>query len=1123
MPRATISRRFLRAIRLDTDLGNPEALQGFVCPASFSQALVDMGRQIRESGHAAFTWTGPFGSGKSSLAVVLAALLHPDPEQRGAAASLIGHEGSRAFRELDSQELGYATLGVTGRRANCETLIAEALHRSRLCEKPAQSEDQGESLLASLLQVARCEQRAGLLILIDELGQVLEAAGKGQGDLHFLQDLAEHASRSRGRLIVVGILHQSFAEYVGKLASRTREEWLKIQGRFIDVPLTAAPSEHLALLAAAIQSRPAAEASAGARRLASAINERRRVPDPHLEDHLRRCWPLNPVTAGLLGPSSRRRFGQNQRSLFSFLNSSEPRGFQEFLQNTPETEDYLPHMYWDYLQANMGPAILASPDGHRWATAENALERCYAKCGGGGELPFLATKTVALIDLLRDQAGFDPTREVLQLALPRTTSAELDQVLKDLQRWSIVVFRRHLDAYGIFAGSDFDLEAALEEERGQNLSLDPNALSQLAGLRPVVATRHYHQTGALRWLRVELTTASQVSARVTEFVPDPGCIGLFLLAIPEVHLPVADLDGQLAQSSRREIPGACILAGTVSDGDLLADWAADLVALESIRSGRTELQGDAVARQEVAARFETVRSRLQGELQRAFTSARWYSQGREIELKGTAAIRQHASHLANEFFPLSPKLHNELLNRQRPSANAVAGRRNLLYAMAQREGQEQLGIRGFPVERGLLQSLLVSSGLYRRHGTGESAWRLQPPRKADPCRLVPLWQRTDEVLQGSPDSPTSMRRLYAAWMEPPYGVKAGLLPILALAYVLSRRDCTAVYLDGMFRPDIDDFLVDRLQQDADSVQLRHVILDGTCRKVLAGLEDVLSEYDGTAITQGDSLETSRRLVAAILRLPRWTLHTDTVGQDARKLRRLVLGASDPNRLLFDDLPSWAGVGSSDITTAEVQTVIDSLRCGLLELVTAYARMLEELRSLLFTELEVDEDHSQLACRARVVQGLTGDLRLDAFAARLQDFDGTDQAVEGIVGLAISKPPREWGDRDLDSARVEIAFLARKFRRSEIYAAVKGRSATRHALAIAAGFSGGQSTVVQEFEISAKEASSARRLARSIRRLISDEETRQEVLLAALAQVGTGIMRDLGRRVPAADSGPMETQ
>jgi hypothetical protein len=63
--RIHIARRFQRSIRIDSDLGNPKALEGFICPRSSIDVLTTMARHVSETGHGAFTWTGPYGTGKS--------------------------------------------------------------------------------------------------------------------------------------------------------------------------------------------------------------------------------------------------------------------------------------------------------------------------------------------------------------------------------------------------------------------------------------------------------------------------------------------------------------------------------------------------------------------------------------------------------------------------------------------------------------------------------------------------------------------------------------------------------------------------------------------------------------------------------------------------------------------------------------------------------------------------------------------------------------------------------------------------------------------------------------------------------------------------------------------------
>ena len=94
-----VKRRFLRSVRIDTDLGEVNALEGFVCPTSFLEVLREMARHFRDSNQGAFTWTGPYGSGKSSLAVAFSALLSEHQEMREQAAEVFGQDVTESLRD----------------------------------------------------------------------------------------------------------------------------------------------------------------------------------------------------------------------------------------------------------------------------------------------------------------------------------------------------------------------------------------------------------------------------------------------------------------------------------------------------------------------------------------------------------------------------------------------------------------------------------------------------------------------------------------------------------------------------------------------------------------------------------------------------------------------------------------------------------------------------------------------------------------------------------------------------------------------------------------------------------------------------------------------------------------
>ena len=718
------------------------------------------------------------------------------------------------------------------------------------------------------------------------------------------------------------------------------------------------------------------------------------MPRP-LAAMLEACWPLHPLVACLLGPISRRRFGQNQRSIFGFLNSSEPHGFQDFLNHTGHDELYGPDRLWDYLRANLEPSILASPDGHRWALAAEALERCESI--GGEALHINLLKTIAVIDLFKERSGLVANSELLRACFPKISARALERTLAKLDTWSFTIFKKFLDARAIFAGSDFDIDQAVRAALDEIDEIDFRELKSLAGLQPILAKRHYHETGALRWFDVNIVPVSRLVEFAAHLEPDNGAIGQFLLAIPT--------EGE----SDEHAEDSCRKAAHYSDdrdivvGISKRSWAVvrlvrELFALDNISNDYPELAGDPVARREVSARLAALQALLETELHKAFDSALWFRKNHQPKRLRQADLNSVASELADRRFDQSPSLHNELLNRQKPSSNAIAAQNNLLRRMVLKQGESRLGIEGFPAEGGLFASALEATGLYVQEGKGG---RFVSPMKsgADPRRLAPIWDAAFEYLKKHANRTVPVSELFELWRKPPFGVKDGLMPILAVAFMLSQRDKLAVYRDGIFRAKFDDVDVDYLGKDAAFIQLRWMDLTDIARRLLSGMAQVVRDLDkANELVHLEPIDVGRGLVAIYGQLPQWTTRTMRLSSNAVNIRDLFKRAHDPNQFLFDDIPGTLGEDLSLANVEELRRVIGSVRDGLEELVLAYPSMLHRLRDLMLAELQVPnvspQSLAELRDRAENIRQLAGDFRLDAFVGRLSQFDGSDESVEG---------------------------------------------------------------------------------------------------------------------------------
>ena len=1098
----TIGRRFQKAIRIDSDLDNAEALEGYICPQSSADVLISMASHVGENKHGAFTWTGPYGSGKSSLILILSALLSGDKKLRTKAEKLVGSETVKNFRHrFPVDKSGWVTVAAVGRRSALPSILGDAILEAKLnVRKPGEWTD--ETLLSALQKLLESPKQHRIILFLDELGKVLESAAQEGGDLHLLQQIAELSSWSNGRLIFVGVLHQAFDEYANRMARETRDEWSKIQGRFVDLVVNTAGEEQIDLLSRAIESKNIpdkfdAKVEAVTQELALPSTATRRSLSALLSD----CWPIHPVVAMLLGPISRRRFGQNQRSLFGFLNSAEPHGFQDFLQRASGDDLYYPHQLWDYLQVNLEPSIMASPDGHRWAVAAEAIARCESLGGDDGHLELL--KAIAVIDLFKDRSSVRAALKLLQNSLRRKITAKaLEKLLDQLSQWSLIIFRRHTGAYAIFAGSDFDIEGAIDEALAELGEVDFKRLNELAELQPILAKRHYHETGALRWFDIEIGPLQSAEERVEHFEPRADSIGLFLLCVP-TESETEDEAEKVARLAVGAADGFDAVVGISPRSWTIASLARELLAVESVSHDRAELQGDPVARREVAARLGDLQTRLETEIQRTFNSAVWHLRYEKPQSFGQSELSSLASDLADNRFEQSPIIRNELLNREKPSANAVAAQNSLLRRMVVEEGSDRLGIEGFPAEGGLLSSLLEATGLYR---ADKEELRFRPPTSADPAKLRPLWKAADEFLSKNSDRSVLLSEVYDLWGGEPYGLKPGLRPILAVAYILSKRTEIAFYRQRIFQARFTDLDVDYLAKDPTDIQLRWMNLSDIGRRLLSGLAAVVRDVDSAnELSNLEPIDVGRGLIAIFVSLPQWTKRTMRLSEGTIQIRALLKKANDPNQLIFNDLPQLAG-GDSDLESADqFEAIIESVQNALSELANAYLQMLTRLADNTLAELQVPNSSVQalaeLRSRAKNIQELSGDFRLNAFVNRLSRYQGSMEDIEGLAGLATNKPARDWIDADLDNAAIALTELAQQFNKSETVARVKGRPDKRHAMAIVLGMDGRPAPHMSEFDISDADRTKAREIAKALEERLNEEGPLDDrVKLAALAEL-----------------------
>ena len=218
----------------------------------------------------------------------------------------------------------------------------------------------------------------------------------------------------------------------------------------------------------------------------------------------------------------------------------------------------------------------------------DALERCEAL--GGEALHLLILKTIALIDLFKERSGLVANEDALRLALPDYDDIKIKDALEALQTWSLLIFRKHSNSYSVFEGSDFDIDDAVGRVLATSADVDFQKLNEIADLQPIVAKRHYHETGALRWFDVAIAPLADIQTNVAGYRPQDGAVGTFLLAVP-TQGERENLAGHIAQSAIHEVQDWDLVIGLAQVTWSFPTLVRELLAVELVRAESPQLQG----------------------------------------------------------------------------------------------------------------------------------------------------------------------------------------------------------------------------------------------------------------------------------------------------------------------------------------------------------------------------------------------------------------------------------------------------------------------------------------------------------------------------------------------------
>lgn len=1043
-----MNRRFLRSVNITADKKSKEGLSGYIVTPSVRSALARIALAFQEEiTERAFTLTGPYGTGKSSFALFLMHLLSKKDD---AAWGILQDADKKLAQTLESAfwrgnaGKGTLPLPITSRCAPVAELLAEALDGADIAKSAAllrnieqlrSSRDTRKSmtLVANCVKEICAEGHDGVFFIFDEFGKLFEEAKRGSGkvDVFMLQELAEAASRSVGKHIYfLGILHQSIADYAGSEMSLLNE-FRKVEGRFEPITFIETPSTQIRLAAAAFPAyKPHGIERKNAKALESALQDVGLaglvgLADAEFVDLARRAMPLHPLTLAAL-PLLFRRFGQNERSIFSFLTSNESKGFLEFVSSGSNSNFFRLCDLFDYFIENYEAQLASRSFGHPFIEALATIQSKASLTPIEAE----AIKSIAVLTSLGLQSQIHATEEMISFALAPN---RLDRELHSLKEKSILVYRRFNRTFALWNGSDIDLNECCKqadiELRREHFSVS-NTFSKFMPPTPMIAKRHSISKGSLRFFDVVyLDSVDDVDA----FAPsrNSGAAGTIVVCFTGENSIRNAFVGCARRSSEKDKSLIFAIPTDITD---LTSALMEVRRLNWVSENEKKLRDDRIATREIAIRLALATQAVKENQSRILDprpashgggGCKYIHNGQELSITSLRQASELISDVCDSLYDKAPVIRNELINRRTPSSQAAAARRIVINALNNPEtiGLERFGIDGYPPERSIYESVIASAGI---HKLVDGNYALSAPDTNSPVNLRPAWDRIDEITFAKNENPVVLRNLYAELSKPPYGVMDGLMPILLAAFYAVNRDEVSLYAEGTFVPDPQEAHLELMIRRPDLFAISGMHVTGTRKQIVDRLAGGLQ-------TEPKVLAVVRRLYTMMNSLTKFARETNRVSEESQKFRRAFFEAKSPEKLLFVSIPesfglkAISGVGSDKKV---FDTYFEKLNNCLHELARAFPKLVDESRKYLLECCGCSpqaEGWKNLYDKASFLLARLGGSELCPFLKNVVNTDGDWGKAEQVLSFIQQMPISKWGTSQIEEFRRAALGIGERYK------------------------------------------------------------------------------------------------
>jgi ribosomal protein S15P/S13E len=786
------------------------------------------------------------------------------------------------------------------------------------------------------------EENKILFLLIDEFGKFLEYASKNnpEKELYFVQQLAEFCNNPKHNIILITTVHQSLESYAYALSPTQKQEWIKVKGRFREITFNE-PVEQLLFLASEFVDEnfeKTAHKSTIDKCLKLATETKAfNFNVDFLKDIAFKLYPLDILSANIL-TLSLQKYGQNERSLFSFLESSDHTGLSRF--NKQDNPFYNLSNVYDYLNFNFYSFLTSryNPDFSAWSSIRSSIEEVERAFETNINDYIKAVKTIGLLNTFSASGSVLDLNFFIDYLKMACGISDPRAIIRNLEVKNIIRYRSHSKRFILFEGTDLDIQSALIDA-GNKISevVDiTTLLKKHIQFSPVFAKQYSFSTGTPRYFEFVISDFPINST------PE-GEIDGFVNLVFNGKLNESDI--QRRSKAQEEAVIYCFFKNSDEIKNLLFE-------IEKIEKVLEENKDDKVAKRELEnineSQIRLLNHFVRDSLYSGSKEIKWYFNGDERTIADKKDFNKLISQVCSIVYDATPFFKNELVNKHKISSSIHTAKRNYFKALANHWNLEDLGFDDsrFPPEKTIYLSLLKENGI---SPIRENSIDIISIDKNSSFNR--LWNASEDFLESAKSERLKVSELVELLNKRPFKLKQGLIDFWIPTFLFLKRDDFAIFNDEGYIPNLSEENLELIAKYPDKYYVKTFDIEGVKLDIFNSYRTFLNQSTEQKFDNNSFIETIKPFIVFYKQLPQYTKNTKRLSPSALKIRKAIASSKDPEETFFEAFPIALGITLSALQNdkSKLQSYTTSLQEAVRELRTSYDELLKRFEEFICLE------------------------------------------------------------------------------------------------------------------------------------------------------------------------------